>query len=49
MKKLLFIPMLFAYFMGMGQGAVSTTKSGGGSIHTISERYGGGIVFYEFN
>jgi uncharacterized protein (TIGR02145 family) len=29
MKKLLFIPMLFACFMGMGQAAASSSKSGG--------------------
>ena len=39
MKKLLFIPMLFACFMGMGQAA------GGGGKHFIGEKFGGGIVF----
>jgi hypothetical protein len=45
MKKLLFIPMLFACFIGMGQAAVSKSKSGEGATHTIGEKYGGGIVF----
>ena len=43
MKKLLFIPMLFACFMGMGQAAVSKSQSGGGK-HFIGEKFGGGIV-----
>jgi len=45
MKKLLFIPMLFACFMGIGQAAVSKSQSGGGK-HFIGEKFGGGIVFY---
>jgi Protein of unknown function (DUF1566) len=40
MKKLLFIPMLFACFMSMGQ-----AKTVGGK-HFIGEKFGGGIVFH---
>jgi len=40
MKKLLFIPMLFVYLLGLGQAAA------GGGKHTIGEKYGGGIVMY---
>ncbi len=46
MKKLLIIPMLFACLLGIGQAAVSPSKSAGGATHTISETFGGGIVFY---
>jgi len=42
MKKLLFIPMLFACFMSMGQ----ASAGGGGGKHFIGEKFGGGIVFY---
>jgi hypothetical protein len=42
MKKLLFIPMLFACFMSMGQ----ASAGGGGGKHFIGEKFGGGIVFH---